>query len=60
MREVLQELLLCLAPVHGKSILQQVAEISRISDHNQFALPLIIFSLLDCSVPQWLLTPPHL
>ena len=60
MREVSVELLVCLAPVHGKSILQQVTDISCISDHNQFVLPLIIFSLLDCSVPWWLLTPPHL
>lgn len=29
-------------------------EISCISDHNGFALLLIVFSLLDCSVPWWL------
>lgn len=60
MRMVLVELLLRLAPVHGKSISQQVSKISCISDHNQLVLPLIIFSLLDRSVPWWLLTPPHL
>lgn len=59
-REVSVELLLCLAPVHGKSILQWITEINCISDHNQFVLPLIIFSLLDCSVSQRLLTPSHL
>lgn len=56
MREVSAEPLLCLAPVHDESILQQVAETSCISVHSQFVLLLIIFFLLDSSMPWWLLT----